>query len=212
MLCGFPETRMPSWPLRSFVATFSVLFMIFTRPWSVKKNCAAALIAAWAPFNPACRPIKSSTGTDHWRCADDDLKLGKNLKLNGAKCDVIDGSGMFHVHWYSSVRELIVGLEKNSFAAVEYSVVAVVTSSLALLVFDFSFVGPFFTTGAARWLFVAAAGIQLFMMAVARARLLPLDASLAIRSRSCCSSTFNGAARRRRFAKGESVGAIRSTR
>lgn len=166
MLCGFPETRMPSWLLRSFVATFSVLFMVFTRPWSVRNPRSGAHCGVGA-FN-LLRSSAYQQFDGHRPLAmrpDDDLKLGKNLKLNGAKCDVIDGSGMFHVHWYSSVRELIVGLEKNSFAAVEYSVVAVATSSFALLVFNFlPFVGPFFTTGAARWLFVAAAGIQLFMI------------------------------------------------
>ena len=133
MLVAFPETRMPSWILKSFVATFSVFFMVFTRPWSVRNPSSGAHCGVGA-FN-LVRAAAYHRADGHRRLAmrpDDDLKLGKNMKLNGARCDVIDGFGMLAVNWYGSLRELIVGLEKNSFAVLEYSPVAVVASSMAL--------------------------------------------------------------------------------
>ena len=165
MLAAFPETRMPSWILKSFVATFSVFFMVFTRPWSVRNPRSGAHCGVGA-FN-LVRASAYHRADGHRRLAmrpDDDLKLGKNMKLSGARCDVIDGGGMLAVNWYGSLRELIVGLEKNSFAVLEYSPVAVLASSLTLLAVNFfPFFGPLVVDGPAGWLLGAAAALQLIL-------------------------------------------------
>jgi len=165
MLVAFPETRMPSWILKSFVATFSVMFMVFTRPWSVRNPRSGAHCGVGA-FN-LVQASAYHRADGHRRLAmrpDDDLKLGKNMKLSGARCDVIDGNGMLAVNWYGSLRELIVGLEKNSFAVVEYSSVAVLATSLSLLAVNFfPFIGPLFVEGPARWLLAASAALQIVL-------------------------------------------------
>ena len=45
------------------------------------------------------------------RLRDDDLKLGKIIKLAGYRQDLVSGDDLIVVHWYGSLRELIGGLE-----------------------------------------------------------------------------------------------------
>ena len=87
---------------------------------------------------------------------DDDLKLGKLVKLHGYQQDLVNGNEMIFVQWYSSLKELIRGLEKNAFAALEYSVLAVCLSSLAVVMFNlFPIIALFFASGATFWLHAA---------------------------------------------------------
>jgi hypothetical protein len=60
------------------------------------------------------------------------------------------------VEWYSSLHELIRGLEKNTFAGVEYSLLIVIGSSLAqFVVFLWPIIALFFTHGTLWWLNLA---------------------------------------------------------
>ena len=181
MLAAFPGIQMPSWMLEAFVVTFGIFFVIFTRPWSVRNPKSGAHCGIGA-FN-LVRASAYRKADGHRPLAmrpDDDLKLGKTMKMSGASCDIIDGRGMISVPWYNSVRELIVGLEKNSFAAVEYSVTAVVASTVAIVLFNLlPFVAPFFVAGTPRWLFAAAAIIQL-ALAWRGARHLSLSGTVAL--------------------------------
>jgi hypothetical protein len=69
---------------------------------------------------------------------------------------MLGGLGMLRVPWYGSLGEAIRGLEKNTFAAMEYRVWATVGSSLAILLFNvFPYAGVFLATGAARWMYAA---------------------------------------------------------
>jgi phosphatidylserine synthase len=84
---------------------------------------------------------------------DDDVKLGKLVKKSGYRQDMLLSDGLLSVEWYSSLGELVRGLEKNSFAGVEYSVAAVLAATAAqLLVFVWPVVALFVTGGTTRWL------------------------------------------------------------
>lgn len=50
---------------------------------------------------------------------DDDIKLGKLMKSGGFS-EFVFGAGALSVSWYASVGELVRGLEKNAYAAVDY--------------------------------------------------------------------------------------------
>ncbi len=50
---------------------------------------------------------------------DDDIKLGKLMKSGGFS-EFVFGAGALSVAWYASVGELVRGLEKNAYAAVDY--------------------------------------------------------------------------------------------
>lgn len=47
-------------------------------------------------------------------CIDDDLQLGLMLKASGARCSVFLGPGCVSVDMYPTVRDMIVGAEKNA--------------------------------------------------------------------------------------------------
>lgn len=157
-LAAAPVARMPSWLLRSFVTTFAFLFLIFVRAWGIRNPNSTAHVGIGA-FNLVRRDVFEKI--DGFRPIamrpDDDLKLGKLVKLRGFRQDlVIGGGGMVVVEWYGSLWEMVRGLEKNAFAAVEYRLSAAVFITLSMLLLNiWPFMAPFFTTGLARWLYVA---------------------------------------------------------
>lgn len=165
-LAAAPDTRMPSWMLQSFVVTFSMMFMLFVRAWSIRNPQSTAHVGIGA-FNlirvdvfraiDGMRPIAMRP--------DDDLKLGKLVKLSGYRQDLVNGlGGMVVVEWYASVRELTLGLEKNMFAALNYNLFAAMFVSGTMLLFNiWPFIAPFLTSGLARWLYVADVALLLFL-------------------------------------------------
>jgi hypothetical protein len=140
-----------------------VLFGMLTQPWRVRNPRSRAAIGVGA-FNMVRREAYfRAGGHDPIRLRpDDDLMLGRLLKRAGLRSDALFGSGAVAVDWYGSLRELVDGLLKNSFAGAGYSVVAVLTSVVALLAVA---VGPL--VGA-----VAAAGLPRAVFAVTAALVL----------------------------------------
>lgn len=66
----------------------------------------------------------------------DDYKMGMLLKESGARQRLLHGEGLVRCPWHRGTAATIRGLEKNLFAGVEYSVVAVLwQSALAILTY-----------------------------------------------------------------------------
>ncbi len=157
-LAGAPDTKMPSWMLKCFVVTFSMNFLLFVRAWGIRNPKSSAHVGIGA-FNlirrnvfekiEGFRPIKMRP--------DDDLKLGKLVKLRGFRQDLVaGGDGMIVVEWYGSVWEMVRGLEKNTYAAIDYSLPAAVFITFMMLMFNiWPYIAIFLTTGTARWLYAA---------------------------------------------------------
>ncbi len=152
-----PDCEMPSLMLQAFVLLFFNLFALYTRPWKVSDPKSSAFIGIGA-FNLVRREVYEAVGT-HWTIAmrpDDDVKLGKIIKHGGYCQRILSGAGMIRVPWYSSVGELVSGMEKNAFSGVDYRITMVVLATAALLVVD---VWPFFAiwilAGPARYLYLA---------------------------------------------------------
>ena len=69
---------------------------------------------------------------------------------------MVISDGLITVEWYSSIGEVIRGLEKNSFAGVEYNLAAVAAASAAqLVVFVWPIVALALTSGTTWWLNLA---------------------------------------------------------
>ena len=63
---------------------------------------------------------------------------------------------MVRVPWYTSVRELISGMEKNAFSGVDYRISMVVAGTVVLLLCDiWPFAAVWVLTGWARYLYLA---------------------------------------------------------
>jgi hypothetical protein len=155
-LAAFFRVVMPSWLLESFVILFTMYFFAHFKPWKVSDPKSRAHVGVGG-FNLLRAAAYRRIGT-HRAIAmrpDDDLKLGKLVKKHGCKQDVVLAMDMIVVPWYSSVGELIRGLEKNAFSGIDYNMPLLVSSSLFALMMHFGpFVAVFFTTGITRWLLV----------------------------------------------------------
>lgn len=160
-----PEARMPTWLLQSFIVVFAMFFTLFTRLWKVRDPRSSAHVGIGA-FNLVRAAAYRQVG-GHAPVAmrpDDDLKLGKLLKQNGLRQDLLKGVDLLRVPWYGSLRELIVGLEKNSFAGLEYNVPVTVVATSTILLFDvFPFVALCFATGPTWWIYAAVSAILLLL-------------------------------------------------
>jgi glycosyltransferase involved in cell wall biosynthesis len=166
-LAVLPEIRMPGVILGMFTSAFGIFFSLYARPWKAKDPKSKRFIGIGA-FNLVSAAAYRAAGT-HQAIAmrpDDDVKLGKLLKRNGCHQELVFGGGMMHVEWYSSLRELVDGLMKNSFAGVEYSILGAVASGVALLLISvWPLLGMLLTRGDARILNVATVVVLLFITA-----------------------------------------------
>jgi cellulose synthase/poly-beta-1,6-N-acetylglucosamine synthase-like glycosyltransferase len=120
-LAATPEARMPTLFLNMFGAAFGLFFGMFTRPWKAADPRSACHIGIGA-FNLVRAAAYRQVG-GHQTIAlrpDDDLKLGKIIKKAGFRQRLVYGTGLITVEWYTSVHELVLGLEKNAFAGTDY--------------------------------------------------------------------------------------------
>jgi glycosyltransferase involved in cell wall biosynthesis len=156
-LAATPDTRMPSWLLQSFVVTFALYFSLFVRLWAIRNPRSTAHVGIGA-FNLVRADVYRSVG-GHQKIRmrpDDDLKLGKIIKLAGHRQDLVDGGGMLAVDWYHSLGELILGLEKNTFSVTEYSVPFVLFATSSMLIFNvWPFIAVLVVPGPLRWIYLA---------------------------------------------------------
>ena len=156
-LTCLPEQTSPSLPLHIFIATFGFFFALHARPWRVRRP------NRWHVGIGAFQLIRSDFYHHiggHFPIAmrpDDDMKLGKLIKQHSGKQEMMWGNGVMSVTWYHSIKELIDGLMKNTFASVGYSLLLVIASTLAVGTFYlFPLVAPFLTSGKTLWLNLAA--------------------------------------------------------
>jgi len=120
-LTATPEARMPSLFLNMFGVTFGFFFGLFTRPWKASDPKSPCHIGIGAFNLVRARSYLQAGGHKSIPLRpDDDLKLGKILKQQGCRQHLIYGNGLISVEWYASVRELVLGLEKNVFAGTDY--------------------------------------------------------------------------------------------
>lgn len=127
---------------------------VLLRPWQAKKPQSRQYVGIGA-FN-LIRTVA------YWECGgmekiamrpDDDLKLGKLLKRQGFRQEFVQGTDLIAVEWYASLKEMIQGLMKNTFAVYEYNLILVGLASLALLFLDiWPFVALLFTGGLTQFL------------------------------------------------------------
>lgn len=154
-----PDLTMPGPLLDLFGGTFGLLFAFAMKPWKARDPASRRYVGVGA-FNLVRAAAYRRVG-GHAPIAlrpDDDIKLGKLLKRSGCSQDVVLGREMVSVEWYRTLREVVLGLEKNTFAALGYSVTAVLAASLSLLLFAvWPFAALLVTSGAALRVYAATA-------------------------------------------------------
>lgn len=154
-LAATPDCHMPTWLLTCFAVTFAMYFSLFVRVWGVRNPRSTAHIGIGA-FNLVRASVYQAVGGHEpiRMRPDDDLKLGKIIKLAGYRQDVVNGTSLIGVEWYASIAETMRGLEKNTFAGTDYSVFLTVASSALSLLFNvWPFVAVLVVTGPTRWIY-----------------------------------------------------------
>jgi glycosyltransferase involved in cell wall biosynthesis len=160
-----PRCEMPSWLLRAFVATFAFFLKLHVKPSRISNSRTKAHVGIGA-FNMVRRDVYLAVGGHEpiRLRPDDDLKLGKLLKSKGYHQRFANGVGLISVPWYRSIRELTRGLEKNSFAGIDYSISKWIASNvLVLALFVLPFLLLLVTHGWSFWFSAASCALILFM-------------------------------------------------
>ena len=164
-LAATPDCHMPGWLLSSFAVTFFIYFSLYTRVWAIRNPKRGAHIGIGA-FNLIRASVYGVIGGHESirMRPDDDLKLGKVIKLAGYRQDVVNGTRMIAVDWYDSLNATIRGLEKNVFSGADYSIPLTVFSSILSLAFNvWPFLAVLLLPGPTRWLYAAVCLTLLFM-------------------------------------------------
>ncbi|MDY6973326.1 MAG: glycosyltransferase family 2 protein [Thermodesulfobacteriota bacterium] len=144
-----PEIRQHGVLLNMLTVVFITFFGTLMKPWKAKNPKSKRFIGIGA-FNLMRTEAYWNSGTLEVIAMrpDDDVKLGKLLKKRGFRQDYLSGIDMVWLEWYPSVRDMINGLMKNTFAVYEYNIFSIAVITLAMLVLDiWPFIGAFLTNG-----------------------------------------------------------------
>ena len=143
-----PELILPSIPLTVFVNYLFVWMFLALRPWKTMDPGSYAYTGIGA-FNLVTAATYRAIG-GHSRIAmrpDDDLMFGKVVKRSGFRQLVALGLGLIRVEWYRTLGEAIRAFRKNTFAALNYSVVLAGACVLGNFAGAWLFLLPFIAEG-----------------------------------------------------------------
>lgn len=144
-----PHVTAPGPLVGMFMGTFAIFFNVYARPWKAHDPRSKAHVGIGAFNLLRITAYRRVGGHAPIRMRpDDDMKLGKLIKLAGLRQRFLVGRDMVLVEWYPSLGEVARGLEKNSFTGLEYSLALLVASTVAMLAFNvWPFVAVFVTSG-----------------------------------------------------------------
>jgi len=164
-LTAWPDISAGSWLMKSFLATFAIVLFMFVRVWSLRNPKSKAHIGVGAFNLVRAEAYRAIGGHSSIRMRpDDDLKLGKILKMAGFRPDFVDARGLLSLEMYPTVRVLVRAMEKNAFAGVDYQPLAMIAgSAFVLLGGVWPFLAVLVVPGAARWIY---AGVCLSLLVI----------------------------------------------
>ena len=148
-LCLFPCMVAGTYAEAALVSFFGLIFGAGTQTWLVRSPLRRAYVGVGA-FNLVRRSVYEKIGGHEPIRMDvlDDVKLGKLIKDNGFRSDVLHSGGLLKIRWQSSAWGVIRGLEKNAFASLNYSTTKLIIATLVFLVLFFApYAGAIFLDG-----------------------------------------------------------------
>lgn len=133
-LTGAPRVLAPGAPLQAMVATFGVLFALFTRPWRASDPRSRAHVGIGALNIVRTDRYIAAGGHGSIRLRiDDDIRLGELMKRSGGRSAFVRADRLCSVEWYPGLGAMVRGLTKNAFAAIEFRLPLAVLATAALL-------------------------------------------------------------------------------
>ena len=171
-LTASPKIVVRSPVVGMFVASFGLFFSIFARPWRATGSNPKHHVGIGAFNLVKTSSYRQAGGHEPIRMRpDDDMKLAKLLKKTGGRQELVFGRDLISVEWYPTIREVVVGLEKNAFSGVEYSTPRLALATISVLtIFVWPFIGILATTGTTRLLNLAIATMILGSVAIMAGR------------------------------------------
>jgi hypothetical protein len=134
------------------ITYFGLGFVIGNEPWQASNVRSGRYVGVGA-FQLVRRTAYEKSG-GHRRLRMDvieDMKLGKLMKMEGLRSGVAVAQDLVRVRWHSGLQNVIRGVTKNMFAACHYNaLIALVATSLPLIMSVLPFFGLAFATGWAR--------------------------------------------------------------
>ena len=163
-----PDLELKGYWLRSAISFFYVAFLLYRGYYRANVPSSKVGVGIGA-FNLIRSRAYQEIGT--YRAfalrPDDDLSLGTRVKSLGLRQRLAAGQGLLSVKWYDSLGDLIRGVEKNVFPALDYSLPKVAGNFIGLLsVTVWPFAGMLLTEGPARLLCLGAVAAQLVTYAI----------------------------------------------
>ena len=153
------------------VGAFSLIFALFLRPWKIADPRSAAHGGIGAFNLVRAAAYRHAGGHEPIRLRpDDDVQLGRLLKLRGGRSDFALGAEVLSVSWYANVGELIRGLTKNVFAGVDYRAWMIVGGVAAHALFFFAPLVALGTASGTAWMLNATAVALMWLVAVDNTR------------------------------------------
>ena len=156
-LAATPSMHMPTTFLSMFGASFIIYFSLFSRPWKARDPKSRCHIGIGAFNLVRGMAYRQAGGHEAIRLRpDDDIKLGKIIKKGGFRQDVVYAPEFLKVEWYSSVNEVITGLEKNAFSGADYNIPLILTGCVIHIMGSiWPFAAIFITHGAVQGIYFA---------------------------------------------------------
>jgi glycosyltransferase involved in cell wall biosynthesis len=160
-----PAIRTRSFKLGAFVALFTYLLVVSLRLYRVNDPDSDVGMGLGV-FNLLRRETYEAIGTYAAvaRRPDDDVRLGQRVRRLGLHQQLLDGADLLEVEWYPSLREAILGLEKNFFAGYDYNLgAALASNALLVTTYVWPWLAVWRTRGYTRGLLLGAVAAQLAM-------------------------------------------------
>jgi glycosyltransferase involved in cell wall biosynthesis len=136
---------------KTFTSAFMFLFGWRFGAWTVNDPRSKSYIGIGA-FNLVRASAYDRMGGHEALRLDvaDDVRLGREMRASGGRQEIANGTRLLSLRWQQGLRGLVLGMEKNGFAGVDYSVSRLFFSTIGMLLLASPFPGVFATRGAAR--------------------------------------------------------------
>jgi glycosyltransferase involved in cell wall biosynthesis len=134
-LCLIPRMISGGYWENALTAFFGLVFSAGTFAWLVPTPLKWAYAGVGAFNLVRTEAYKDAGGHEPIRLdVLDDVKLGKLMKRSGFRADILAAGRFVRVKWQETATGVIGGLEKNAFAAVDYSLLKLVAVTITLLI------------------------------------------------------------------------------
>lgn len=133
----FFRAVLPSSLLQMVVIEFGVSLISYLQPWKAADPGSDKFIGIGAFNLVRTAAYRKAGGHGAIRlCPLDDIMLGKLLKMHGFAQECLYGYHFIAVKWYGSIREMVRGLRKNTYAALDYSFTQLCVLTCLQLIFS----------------------------------------------------------------------------